>query len=188
VQIARVVDRLGFSDGLNPAQWSALRYFGRANRFSRSVSAFASFPQTTRGTASQRGRALVAKGLLERRTAASDRRAACIELTETGVGLLARDPLRCVESALERLQESDRLGLSRALAELNRHIDRHIDSNFDSGTVRFGRCADCQCLRKDNGDLTCGVAAEPLRHEELDLTCINYVASTDEALARRTTL
>ena len=38
---------------LTAAQWTALRFFARANRVSRTPSAFASFQATTRGTASQ---------------------------------------------------------------------------------------------------------------------------------------
>ncbi len=54
--VAELMEQLGhcacseaFSAGLNPAQWSALRYFQRANRFSRTVSAFAQYHGTTRG-------------------------------------------------------------------------------------------------------------------------------------------
>ena len=43
----------GSVEGLTPAQRTALRYFSKANRFSRTVSAFAEFHATTRGTASQ---------------------------------------------------------------------------------------------------------------------------------------
>ena len=37
--------------GLTPVQRAVLRYFARANRFSRTVSSFAEFHATTRGTA-----------------------------------------------------------------------------------------------------------------------------------------
>jgi DNA-binding MarR family transcriptional regulator len=74
--VAELVEQLGhcacseaFQGGLNPAQWSALRYIERANRFSRTVSAFARYHGTTRGTASQTIRALVQKGFLRRRPA-----------------------------------------------------------------------------------------------------------------------
>ena len=45
--------------GLTQAQWIAMRYFARANRFSRTVSGFADFHGTTRGTASQTIKSLV---------------------------------------------------------------------------------------------------------------------------------
>ena len=62
--------------GLTPAQWTVLRYFSSANRFSRTASAFASFHGTTRGTASQTIKSLVAKGDLERIRSKRDGRSA----------------------------------------------------------------------------------------------------------------
>ena len=52
----------GYDGELSPAQWMALRYFARANPFSRTPSAFAAFQATTRGTASQAIKALEASG------------------------------------------------------------------------------------------------------------------------------
>ena len=39
--------------GLNPAQWQALRFLGRANRFSRTPATVADYLGSTRGTVSQ---------------------------------------------------------------------------------------------------------------------------------------
>ena len=64
VQLGRITHGHGYTEGLTPAQWSALRYLSRANRFSRTVSAFAEFHATTRGTASQTVKCLVAQGYL----------------------------------------------------------------------------------------------------------------------------
>ena len=55
-----------YEAGLSPAQWTALRYLARANRFSRTVSAFAEFHATTRGTASQTVKGLVARGFVKK--------------------------------------------------------------------------------------------------------------------------
>ena len=52
--------------GLNPAQWEALRYLARANRFSRTPAALADFLGTTRGTVSQTVIALERTGHLTR--------------------------------------------------------------------------------------------------------------------------
>src|ERR1700693_3425870 len=46
VQVGRLVQAESYDGGLNPAQWMALRFFGRANQFSRSPSAFAEFQAT----------------------------------------------------------------------------------------------------------------------------------------------
>jgi hypothetical protein len=51
VQVGRRVQAEGYDGGLSPAQWMALRFFARANQFSRNPSAFAGFQATTRGTA-----------------------------------------------------------------------------------------------------------------------------------------
>jgi DNA-binding MarR family transcriptional regulator len=56
--VGRLVQAEGYDGELSPAQWMALRYFARANPFSRTPSAFAAFQATTRGTASQAIRAL----------------------------------------------------------------------------------------------------------------------------------
>jgi hypothetical protein len=50
---ARVSAPEAGGDGLTANQWNALRYFAEANRFSRTVSAYAAYNATTRGTASQ---------------------------------------------------------------------------------------------------------------------------------------
>jgi DNA-binding MarR family transcriptional regulator len=64
--VGRLVQAEGYDGELSPAQWMALRFFARANSFSRTPSAFAEFQATTRGTASQAIKALEAGGYLVR--------------------------------------------------------------------------------------------------------------------------
>ena len=64
--VGRLVQAEGYDGKLSPAQWMALRYFARANTFSRTPSAFAEFQATTRGTASQAIKVLEARGYLAR--------------------------------------------------------------------------------------------------------------------------
>src|SRR6516165_10522816 len=64
--VGRLVQADGYEGELSPAQWMALRFFARANSFSRTPSAFADFQATTRGTASQAIKALEAGGYLVR--------------------------------------------------------------------------------------------------------------------------
>src|SRR5256714_13007018 len=67
--VGRLVQAGGYDGELSPAQWMALRFFARANSFSRTPSAFAEFQATTRGTASQAIKALEAGGdLVPQRT------------------------------------------------------------------------------------------------------------------------
>src|SRR5262249_61110276 len=62
--VGRLVQAEGYDGELSPAQWMALRYFARSNRFSRTPSAFAEFQATTRGTASQAIKTLETGGYL----------------------------------------------------------------------------------------------------------------------------
>lgn len=71
--IASLIERLvrllrseEFDSGLIPAQWEALRYLARCNRFSDSPAALAAYMGSTRGTVSQTVRALERKGLVEK--------------------------------------------------------------------------------------------------------------------------
>src|SRR5260370_39056276 len=64
LQVGRLVQAEGYDGELSPAQWMALRFFARANSFSRTPSAFAEFQATTRGTATQALKALETAGYL----------------------------------------------------------------------------------------------------------------------------
>ena len=44
--VGRLVQTEGYDGELSPAQWMALRFFARANSFSRTPSAFAEFQAT----------------------------------------------------------------------------------------------------------------------------------------------
>src|SRR5262245_50932304 len=71
-----------FVEALTSAQWMALRYFSRANRFSRTVSAFAEFHATTRETASQTVKGLIKQGYLARLPSDTDGRSARVNRTD----------------------------------------------------------------------------------------------------------
>lgn len=79
LEAAHLIDRLDrlarngeVSGDLNPAQWEALRFVSRANRFSRTPAALAEYLGSTRGTVSQ---TLIA---LEKRDASHVRKARVI--------------------------------------------------------------------------------------------------------------
>ena len=63
LQLGRMASAEALAEGLTPVQWAGLRYFARANRFSRTPSAFAAFHGTTRGTASQTIKNLEARAI-----------------------------------------------------------------------------------------------------------------------------
>ena len=121
-QILRLANGAAFADGLNPAQWSALRYLADAVPESRTVTDFAQYHATTSGTASQTISALVRKNLVERRPEAGDRRRHRLELTGAGHDLLKSDPLGSIAAAIAaqplEIQEALAKGLEATLRAL----------------------------------------------------------------------
>ncbi|EME68777.1 transcriptional regulator [Paramagnetospirillum caucaseum] len=99
-QILRLANGAAFAGGLNPAQWSALRYLADAVPEARTVTAFAQYHATTSGTASQTVAALVRKELVERLPELGDRRRNRLELTSAGHRLLQGDPLGGIAAAI----------------------------------------------------------------------------------------
>src|SRR6516225_2481387 len=87
--IGRLVQAEGYRGELSPAQWMALRFFTRANQFSRNPSAFAEFQATTRGTASQVIKALESGGYLNRQRSEVDGRRVGLRLTDNGKEAIA---------------------------------------------------------------------------------------------------
>lgn len=179
--VAELVEQLGhcacseaFREGLNPAQWAALRYFERANRFSRTVSAFARYHGTTRGTASQTVRALVQKGYLRRRPARRDQRSFSLEPTDAARRVLAADPFGEFVSAAGALPREQCAELARGLrAMLDRVQERRQQRPF-------GVCTACEHLRPvaDPGDgcagYHCRVQDELLEAGDLDRICVDF--------------
>ena len=103
--VGRLVQAEGYDGELSPAQWMALRFFARANSFSRTPSAFAEFQATTRGTASQAIKALEAGGYLVRQRSEADGRSVTVRLTDKGNEVIARDPFEVLVRAVESLDQ-----------------------------------------------------------------------------------
>ena len=101
LHLGRIASREALVEGLTPAQWAVLRYFARANRFSRTPSAFAAFHGTTRGTASQTIKNLETLGYLTRMRAEADGRSVRLVLTEKARGILANDPFESLVRAAD---------------------------------------------------------------------------------------
>ncbi|MEE8338717.1 MAG: MarR family transcriptional regulator [Xanthomonadales bacterium] len=176
-RIGRTAYGDGFAEGLTPAQWTALRYFSRANRFSRTVSGFAEFHATTRGTASQMVKSLVKKGFLTRKRSEQDRRSVRFDLMEKSLALLERDPFESLVAAAGELSNTSRQVISRGLdCMLQVLATRH-------GKKVFGMCPNCKYLRTgscctgDETEYQCELLGEPLRETELRQLCVNFVSS-----------
>jgi DNA-binding MarR family transcriptional regulator len=179
--VAELVEQLGrcavsdaFSAGLNPAQWSALRYFERANRFSRTVSAFAQFHETTRGTASQTIRVLVQKGYLRRLPAKHDQRSFRLDITEKAQRTLASDPIGEFVNAAGTLPPEQCSALARGLRTI-------LDQVLEQRAQRpFGVCTSCEHLRAARADDPegcahhCRLQDEMLTDKELGRICVHH--------------
>jgi len=184
--VAELVEQLGhcacsdaFRGGLNPAQWSALRYFERANRFSRTVSAFARYHGTTRGTASQTIRALVHKGYLRRRPDSHDQRSFRLELTDQATRVLDSDPIGEFVTAAGALPPEQCSALARGLRAM-------LEQVLEKRARRpFGVCTSCEHLRSVE-DLRkgcpghhCRLQDELLDERDLDSICVDFRCRQD---------
>ncbi len=175
-RIAALLERLGrilqneaHADDLKPAQWEALRYLARANRFSRRPSAVTAYLGVTKGTVSQTLNALERKGLIAKKAAGADRRNVSIEITRKGRALLKGDPLFAMEAAARTLPaksaQSVEAGLAAILTETLRRRGGHP----------FGACRTCRHFRKNAkaGDPHyCALLDEPLSAPDGDMICV----------------
>lgn len=121
-QVGKAAYNLGYTPGLNPAQWAALRYFDEATVERQTVTGFAQFQGTTKGTASQTVAALVRKGHLRRVADKQDRRVHRLVLTEEGLGVLKNDPLQELGRALEALSDDERWSLAVNMEKVLREL------------------------------------------------------------------
>jgi DNA-binding MarR family transcriptional regulator len=176
-QLARVTQ--DYVRGLSPAQWSVLRYLARANRFSRTVSAFAEYHATTRGTASQTVKSLVVMGYVKKTRCTDDGRSSVLDLTRAGRKLLAHDPRNALVSAAERIPPGlcaqTAKGLKRLVAGLE----------MDSNIRLFGTCRNCIHFENRKGEVetdqgqedplsACSLKGCALESEELDYVCVDF--------------
>lgn len=169
VHLARLVHSASADVSLTPAQWTALRYFASANRLSRTPSAFSEFNATTRGTASQTVKSLIAMGLLEKRAHESDGRSFMIELTEAGRTKLADDPLDDLIHCIRELSPARRAAFSETLAHLGEALARL------RAAPTFGKCGDCgHCDTSKGGEVYCRCSQSLLTGADMRALCIDF--------------
>ncbi len=168
VHLARLAHGAG-DTGLTPAQWTALRYFARANRFSRTPSAFSEFHATTRGTASQTVKSLIALGYLSKCTNEADGRSALIEVTAAGRARLAEDPLGDLEACIAALPPATRASLAAAFAQLAPALARRRAAPV------FGPCDGCaHCDTTQPGPAYCRCTQSLLDQAEMGALCADF--------------
>ena len=175
VHLGRIASREALVEGLSPAQWAGVRYFARANRFSRTPSAFAAFHGTTRGTASQTIKSLETQAYLTRVRSQADGRSARLDLTDKARAILAHDPLEALVRAADALSLGARGHFANGLQRMLGQVAR------ERGKPPFGTCESCGhlghhgCSRDGQAHYACGFLREPLLLNELDGLCINFV-------------
>lgn len=177
-QLGRIARELQYSHNLNPAQWEALRYVARANKFSRTPGALADFSGATKGTISQTLIALENKGLIERNRCDKDGRITRLYLTDAGHELTQLDPLKIIDDYGMTLKEDERELLFQSLQNILQ-IMRH-----KSRSAEFGFCAKCQsfvpCSSDDTSKAgTCNFREESLLNQDFDLLCANFNGHPD---------
>jgi DNA-binding MarR family transcriptional regulator len=187
--VGRLVQAEGYEGELSPAQWMALRYFARANPFSRTPSAFAEFQATTRGTASQAIKALEAGGYLVRQRSKADRRSVSLRLTNKGNKALARDPFEVLVRAVDSLGAKERTEMQHALHQV-------LTTVAASGAHRrFGVCQDCTYLA---GEMCCNLTSAspsalkcllfgiPIEPADAGLLCVHFQPKSEHREDGRT--
>jgi DNA-binding MarR family transcriptional regulator len=177
VQVGRLVQAEGYDGELSPAQWMALRFFARANLFSRNPSAFAEFQATTRGTATQTIKSLKAGGYLVRQPSKADKRSVSLRLTSKGKKTLARDPFEVLVRAVDSLDAKERTAMRRALRQV-------VSTLATNGAHRkIGVCQDCTHLGREMGGnlpsaslsaAECLLLRVPIQPEDLSLLCVHF--------------
>jgi len=175
--VGRLVQTEGYDGELSPAQWMALRFFARANSFSRTPSAFAEFQATTRGTASQAIKALEAGGYLVRQRSQADGRSVTLRLTDKGNEVIARDPFEVLVRAVGSLDAEEQAAMHDAL----HHV---LTTVAASGAHRhFGVCQDCAYLGGEaccsstsatGSALECRLFGVPIQPEDAGLLCVHF--------------
>ena len=111
----RSMHSMGYSDGLYPAQWTALRYFAKASDGTRTASALARFQGFANGPVSRTVRTLISKGLLRKAETQPAGRAEHLEITENARSLLQHDPAQAIANTIAGMSEAEKAALDHAL-------------------------------------------------------------------------
>lgn len=179
IQLARGILAEREKDRLTSAQWVALRFFSRANMFSRTLSELAAYQSTTRGTASQTVKSLEKRGYIRRGKSPYDGRSSILTVTESGRRRMKDDPLTPLFAEIETLEKHKQ--------EILRDILRQLVTSFDGRVQReaIGSCGDCVFLlirrlkSQNNGiqvNFFCRCVGMPVAECELGLLCTSFRA------------
>ncbi|MDA9518894.1 MarR family transcriptional regulator [Bradyrhizobium sp. CCBAU 11434] len=175
-QVARILWFEGTKHGMRDREWMALRFLSRANRFSRTPSALASYVGTTRGTASFIIGELERLGYVERTRSSKDKRSVMLSVTQQGKKFLARDPVNGLADAFAVLDDDSKLRFRDTL--------RHLLDQADAAEQRHHTdvCKRCIFLREDRTaseikstvEFTCRLFRASIAEAEIELLCTSF--------------
>lgn len=176
-RLARLMRAREHDDGLNPAQWEALRYLDRANRYSNSPGALTQFLGATKGTISQTLMSLERKGCIAKSARVGEKRSVALELTSQGKTMLAKDPWKRLADGVNDLGNKTRRRLAKGLREL-------LAGELRRGRHKsFGLCATCRFFREKGrgsdakGPHHCMLFEAPLSAADSERICVEHEAS-----------
>ena len=168
-RFSRILQNDSHTGGLKPTQWEALRFLGRANRFSRNPGSVTSYLGLTKGTVSQTLNSLTAKGLITKTINKVDKRAVVLSLTKKGQKLLADDPIRLIEKSIQKLPPEDRDAVSTGVEKL---IGLMLKERMSKP---FGLCNSCQHFARNHESGKphfCQLLKQPLCDEDRTKICV----------------
>jgi DNA-binding MarR family transcriptional regulator len=183
IQAARAWYFEGDQHGLRDREWMALRFLGRANRFSRTPTALAGFIGATKTTASQIVKTLESKSYLVRKPSHEDKRSVVLCVTPQGEKCLSQhDPINHVLNAVASLGTEECNRLRDSLTRILNHLDA-THQRLNAST-----CRDCMFLAERGPGITkgrttaefmCRLYRAPISLEETELLCTNFEHTRD---------
>lgn len=132
----RAIYSQSFVEGLNPAQWGALRFISRANPRSRTLTEFARFHMVSKSAASDTMSALVRKQLVTKSRDLEDGRIMRLDLTDRGRELLAIDPLNNLVTALRQLSKEQQSSAAELADAIARNVFAGLSQTGGAGSAR----------------------------------------------------
>lgn len=183
IQAARAWYFEGDQHGLRDREWMALRFLGRANRFSRTPTALAGFIGATKTTASQIVKTLESKSYLVRKPSHEDKRSVVLCVTAQGEKCLSQhDPINHVLNAVAALGTEECNRLRGSLTRILNHLD------VTHQRLNASTCRDCMFLAERGpgvskgrtpAEFMCRLYRAPISLEETELLCTNFEHTRD---------
>jgi DNA-binding MarR family transcriptional regulator len=172
-RLSRLMRAAEHDGDLNPAQWEALRYLARANRFSNSPAALTRYLGATKGTISQTVKALERKGYIAKAERPGEKRSITLTLTAKGEEKLKQDPWARLSVDIDELGGKTRRRLAQGLTDL-------LTAELERGGFRnFGFCETCRYFH-DGGkahaveSCRCTLFDQPLTAAEVTRICVEH--------------